>query len=201
MARVRCENGHMYDDNRFYTCPHCSVDVDLEKITKQSFKNLLERAGEYNPKVGSGIIEPSHNNVEIQENIAAGIAAASEKFDQSTIGAYIFGKQEPVAAWVVCMNEDMRGQDFRLVEGRNIFANKTDAQIYLPNMKDGTGGMAITYASLDDSYYIESGVSEVIVNGEVIDGHAKLDGQCVIDIDGYNLVFIPFCEYGRNWNE
>ena len=197
MARVRCEKGHMYDDNRFFTCPHCSVDVDLDKITKQTYNSLVDRAGEYNPKVGSGIIGNSDSLMAAE----AAYPPIPEEFDQSTIGAYIFGKQEPVVAWVICMNDDMRGQDFRLVEGRNIFSNQTDSQIYLPNMKDGSGGMAITYASLDDSYHIESGDSQVTINGEEISEHAQLDGQCVIDIDGYNLVFIPFCEFGRNWNE
>jgi len=200
MAKVRCEQGHMYDDNRFYTCPHCSVDVDIEKITKQSYNNLVDRAGEYNPKVGSAL-ENYVSNPTVAKTPKEAIEPIPEEFNQSTIGAYIFGKQEPVVAWVICMNNDMRGQDFRLVEGRNIFSNQTEAQIYLPDMKDGSGGMAITYASLDDSFHIESGDSEVSINGEIISNHSVLEGQCVIDIDGYNLVFIPFCEYGRNWNE
>ena len=197
MAKVRCEKGHMYDDNRFYTCPHCNVDVDIEQITKQTYNNMVERAGEYNPKVGSSI-ETVAGEVTEPEKAYAPIP---EEFNQSTIGAYIFGKQEPVVAWIICMNNDMRGQDFRLAEGRNIFSNQTDAQIYLPDMKDGSGGMAITYASLDDSFHIEAGDSEVSINGENINDHSVLEGQCVIDIDGYNLVFIPFCEFGRNWNE
>lgn len=198
MAKVRCEKGHMYDDNRFSVCPHCSVDVDLEQITKQSYQNLEERAGEYCANINSSLINNPGN---IAPQKGASEFSTIEPTEGSTIGAYLFNKQAPVVAWVICMNNDMRGQDFRLEEGRNIFSNKEDAQICLPNMKDELGGMAITYASLDDSFHIESGESQVSINGEFIDNHALLEGQCVIDIDGYNLIFIPFCESGRNWNE
>ena len=30
MGIRRCENGHYYDDEKFFRCPYCGINIDLE---------------------------------------------------------------------------------------------------------------------------------------------------------------------------
>ena len=40
MGIRRCENGHYYDDEKFFRCPYCGINIDLEdEILKKVYKN------------------------------------------------------------------------------------------------------------------------------------------------------------------
>lgn len=187
------------------------MDVDLSIIRKAVDNRLESTAGFYNDEVvDNNVVKPilhQKKSDKIQPIQQVEYTSQKSKNDNSntaapkTVGFFKINEAEPVVGWIVCMNKDMRGQDYRLVEGRNIISNEIDAEISLPEMKDGSGGMSIMYDSINDSYFIQSGASDVSVNGEKVIEATSLEGQCVIDIDEYNLVFIPFCEMGRNWNE
>jgi len=204
MARVKCPNKHLYDDKYYHYCPLCSVDVDLNAIKDSVAVQLEETAGPYDEDLSGGSDVPvikQRRNTENQYDYVAHKNDSSCNTAPKTVGYFRVRETDPVVGWIVCMNKDMRGTDFRLVEGRNILSNKGDADICLPEMKDGSGGMAIMYDAVNVCFYIQSGSSDVLVNGEPVEEAAMLQGECVIDVDGYNLVFVPFCGPGKTWEE
>ena len=92
MGIRRCENGHYYDDEKFFRCPYCGINIDLEdEIDSDQDKTVAIADINY-----------------------------SEDDDDRTIMAE--GKEEKryfVTGWLVCVDGAEKGRDYRLHMGFN----------------------------------------------------------------------------------
>ena len=93
MGIRRCENGHYYDDEKFFRCPYCGINIDLEdEIDSDQDKTVAIADINY-----------------------------SEDDDDRTIMAE--GKEEKryfVTGWLVCVDGAEKGRDYRLHMGFNL---------------------------------------------------------------------------------
>lgn len=101
-----CNNGHQMEDS-WEICPYC------------------QRTG-YQPH--GGVASPMKTRLEAdtQPSIPTGSAAVRKTVllaDQRTRGALV--------GWLVAINGDQRGEDFRVREGQNIIGTSGDADIVL----------------------------------------------------------------------
>ena len=92
MGIRRCENGHYYDDEKFFRCPYCGINIDLEdEIDSDQDKTVAIADINY-----------------------------SEDDDDRTIMAE--GKEEKryfVTGWLVCVDGAEKGRDYTLHMGFN----------------------------------------------------------------------------------
>lgn len=49
MGIRRCENGHYYDDEKFFRCPYCGINIDLEDEIDSDQDKTVSYSPEYKP--------------------------------------------------------------------------------------------------------------------------------------------------------
>lgn len=199
----KCNNGHWYDATMYSSCPHCKQESeklsirlnDLEEDDKTI--SITEVDLSLGDELGA-IIEKSISNAipQSQENM--------EEDGDKTISFGFFGitAEQPVTGWLVCMNGDAKGKDFRLHSGKNFIGRNTSMDVMLIDDKtvarDKHG--AIIYDPKGNSFYIsaEDG-NTVYLNKKLVHEPERLTDGDEILIGETVLRFVPFCKESVRW--
>ena len=160
-----CNNGHQMEDT-WEICPYC------------------QRTG-YQAGGGSAGPLKTRLEAETQPAIVTGPAAARKTVllaDQRTRGALV--------GWLVALNSDQRGEDFRLREGQNIIGTAGDADIILKDSSVSGRHASIRYR--DQKFLLTDldSLNGTFVNEErEAAARAELKDSDVVRIGGVSLKF------------
>lgn len=202
---TRCNNGHWYDSSVNRTCPHCKqesekLSIRLDDVEEDdhtiSFAEAELSLGE---ELGAIIGKSVDGNLKGEQTAQTG------EDEDKTVSFGFFGlsmKQQPVTGWLVCMNGNEKGKDYRLHTGKNFVGRSTSMDVVLVEDKSIARDKhcTITYDPKGNSFYVSAeGGNIVRVNGGLVETPVKLQRNDEIIIGETKLVFIPFCEEERIW--
>lgn len=216
MNLVKCNNGHFYDQDRFASCPHCggAVGGGSDNVTMPIVRNeedddvtvALTQPGQ----VANALIAPEpigSSSLQAAVNIAAqDLSIDPLEDDNKTIGFFssAIGK-EPVVGWLVCIEGEHFGEDFRLKSGRNFVGRDGSMDVVL--QKDATVSREkhaiVVYEPRGNIFLIQPGDSKELcyLNDKVVLMAQELKANDRIGLGKTVLMFIPCCFAEFNWDK
>ena len=170
-----CPNNHYYDSERYPTCPYCKGNSNIDITTPADIKPQTQEQ----PKK--------------QFNTDSNKTVSVWSFDTGTIS--------PVVGWLVCVEGEERGQDFRIHVENNYVGRDSDCDICLKDPHISRNHFTITYDPVSDTYIISmsGGKAIVRINGKPLTGSETLKKGDKIAVGKTVLVFIPLSAADINW--
>lgn len=204
---TRCNNGHWYDTTTNKTCPHCKQESeklsirlnDLEEddrtisITEVDLSLGEELGAIIGNSIGS-ITPPPMESIGEDED------------GDKTVSFGFFGVTsiQPVTGWLVCMNGDESGKDFRLHSGKNFVGRGASMDVMLVDDKTISRDKhcSVAYDPKGNLFFVSpEGGNIVYLNEEIIEEPKKLTEGDEIKIGETILRFVPFCKEDMTWGK
>lgn len=111
----------------------------------------------------------------------------------------------PCAGWVIALNGNHFGQDFRLKVGKNFVGRDSSMDVALEGDKSVSRNKhaILVYEPKQHLYLVQPGESSELVylNNEVVLSPVKLKAYDVITIGEVNLLFMPLCGDMFSWSD
>lgn len=208
---TKCKKGHWYDAKMYTCCPHCKRESEQLSLTVDSIQEDDKTVSIAEVDVSLGE-ELSSLITGADEKVTPGMVAnveinSDDEMDgDRTVSFGFFGitAMQPVVGWLVAVNGEEKGKDFRLHSGKNFVGRSTSMDIVLIDDKTIARDRhcAVTYDPKGNGYYVSSeNGNSVYVNEQVIENGIQInEGDC-IQIGSTKLLFIPFCKEDRKWEE
>lgn len=170
-----CENCHVYDGDRYDHCPYCS--------------------GEQKPSVKPG---QQNDGVVLQQ------AGTPEKGTRTLSPYSSFSGKDFVTGWLVCIEGEERGRDYRVHFGFNHVGRSVQSDINIADdlaVSEKTQ-CSIVYDPKSNAFYITPGKGTITyLNQQLVKKAMPLHPSDIIEIGNSRFIFIPFCTEGRTWKE
>lgn len=160
-----CNNGHQMEDS-WEICPYC------------------QRTG-YQPLGGSAASLKTRLEVDTKPAVPTGPSAVRKTVllaDQRTRGA--------LAGWLVALNGEQRGEDFRVREGQNVIGTAADADIVIKDSSVSSRHASVRYR---DQKFLLTDLDSL--NGTFVNeerepaARAELKDNDVVRVGGVSLKF------------
>lgn len=193
MNLQKCSNGHFYDVEKYAVCPHCagsSTAEQKETVVIDNQKNVETQA----------LTQPS-----LTEAVSQSVASA-DKDSNVTVGFYsgLIGT-EPVVGWLVCVEGDYFGEDFKLKSGRNFIGRASNMDIALSGdvSVSREKHAIVVYEPKSRVFIAQPGESSELfyLNDEVVLNNVKMKANDVISIGKTKLMLIPCCNQDFCWED
>lgn len=200
---TRCSNGHWYDTSTNKTCPHCKQESEKLSIRLNDVEeddktiSITEVDLSLGEELGA-IIGNSISNLTPQPT-----ETVSDDGDK-TVSFGFFGVTsiQPVTGWLICMNGDERGKDFRLHSGKNFIGRGASMDVMLVDDKTISRDKhcSIAYDPKGNMFYVSpEGGNIVYLNREIINEPEKITEGDEITVGETVLRFVPFCKEDMAW--
>lgn len=175
MGIRRCENGHYYDDEKFFRCPYCGINIDLkDEIDSDQDKTVAIADINY-----------------------------SEDDDDRTIMAE--GKEEKryfVTGWLVCVDGAEKGRDYRLHMGFNRIGRSYQMDICLEDDLAITrdNHCSVIYDDKNGQFLVKPSVGTVTyLNGNILLSAEIIKTGDRIRVGQSTLELVAFCNGEKKW--
>ncbi len=190
MNLTRCENGHFYDEDRFDSCPHCN---------QGSISTVLENTE------GDKLYTAPLTEVVDSDDLAGAVQNVAKTEDsQNTIGYFGDVVNEPVVGWLVCIEGNNFGMDFKLKTGRNFIGRASNMDVAL------TGDSSISrdkhavilYEPRENIFLVQPGDAKELfyLNDKVVLNATKIKAYDILSLGSTKLLFVPCCSDKFNWD-
>lgn len=200
---ARCNKGHWYDAGVNRKCPHCKragerLGIQLNDVEEDDKTISLVQADE---SLGAKLQSMQKDIDAAQAN--AGLTAED---DEKTIAFGFWGvtKISPVVGWLICMNGEERGKDYRLHAGKNFIGRGNSMDVWLVDDKSVARDRrcSVTYDPKGNVFYVSGERGNLVyLNGEALDCSSRLQKDDEIVVGATRLAFVPFCGEGRTWEK
>ena len=214
MNLVKCENGHFYDKNRYDQCPHCSGGGERnDNVTVPVMHNAGNEALTTDLSGGSGSGSGAATvaqNISLQDAVksaasAAPITSSRPASDELTVSFYkkALGT-EPVVGWLVGVEGDHFGEDFRLKSGRNFIGRASDMDVVIT--KDTAVSRdkhaVIVYEPKGNVFLVMPGEAKELcyLNDDVVLTPKEIVVNDILTVGDTKLMFIPCCSPAFHWD-
>lgn len=194
MNLIKCNNNHYYDADKFPVCPYCS---DMQSGFSQTMPaNEQSDIGPTQPE--TEVTTTTTQNTEPPTVLDTDI--------QKTVGFYEEDMGlEPVVGWLVCIEGNLIGKDFRLTSGRNFIGRGSDMDVVLegdPSVSR-TAHAIVVYEPKENVYLIQPGASKELsyLNDSVVLESKVIAPNDVITVGATKLLFVPCCSKVFNWTD
>lgn len=190
MAVICCERGHFYDDAKYPACPHC-------KTEKQNRDGPDARPGDPATEL-HGFAQNGMVKKRLMEFVQA-----TQPREEKTISLFSAkGNLHPVVGWLICVQGDEMGRDYRLHAGRNFIGRSLTMDISLPD--DPTihreNHCSIIYEPRERRFILVAGDGEPpFLNGAMVSHSHPLHARDRIEIGKLAFCFMPFCGEDFTW--
>ncbi|KJU87138.1 signal peptide protein [Candidatus Magnetobacterium bavaricum] len=196
MAMKRCPaDMHYYNPDKNPECPYCRNAQD-EKISTGVFNRMANADGADNATTVPV--------VNVRKASAPKPEAPADAADVVTKSIFkIKSGFNPVVGWLVCIDGNEKGKDYRIRAGINE-VGRDDVHISIKGdeMVSRRDHAEIEYDPEDNSYHvIRKKNIAVKLNGEKVRGDAKLTANDILQFGQTTFVFIPLCTAQFNWEK
>ena len=216
MDLKRCSNGHFYDGDSFTSCPHCEGSgvpspntagavrlQDLEDVATERFAE---------PAVGNLEVKSpaaQRETIDLETLVNAGkdnsSNATADEDDQNTTVSYyksVIGA-EPIVGWLVCVEGNHFGEDFRLRAGKNFIGRSSKMDVCLsgdPSVSREKHAIVL-YDPNHNIVLAQSGDSKELSyhNDNLVLSPVELHPYDLLKVGATKLMFIPFCSDKFSW--
>lgn len=214
MEMRKCENGHYYDASVNMSCPYCGMVTggatmplsDDMMGNMDSGKTLplgaMDAGSNATMPLGSGMPDSIGATLPLDYN-----GGGVEPDDDGRTVAIIKDKMgiDPVVGWLVCINGEEKGRDYRIHADNNFIgrSERMDICIRGDETISRENHAIISYDMIDKIYYFSPGDGRSIVryNGKALFQTTQLNSHDHIIIGKTELVFVPFCTEDFTWSE
>jgi len=179
VAIIKCDKGHFYDNEKYDACPHCKLES-----SKPSNDNEVTIA-----KISSD---------SAKKNLAAFIVGKDER----TVSIFSSkGLQAPVVGWLVCVEGNEKGRDYRIKSGRNFVGRAHQMDIVIADDMEISrdNHCSVVFDPKSVSFSIVPGSGVVYKNGEKVLEPQKLEAYDKLTVGNSTFRFVPFCKEGVGW--
>lgn len=190
MAIIQCPHGHFYDDEKYSSCPSCTVPAGPGwRMDDQKTVSL----------VSAGLLEERTVHLSAEQTVSRPVAGSFD--DQKTVACY--GEEERMlpAGWLVCIKGPMRGKDYRLYPGFNRIGRSLASDICLQDPGVSMDAhCSVVYDQKSRTFFLVPGRGTTVYLGEeLVQEASKLPEGGRICLGSSTLELIPFCKGEHVW--
>jgi len=184
------------------TMPLAGMATDRETTDVPKF-DLPNTSPPLSPVIPSApSFTPSATSVDIGSSGNSGIMATSSMKATTALNAGETGIV-PVVGWLICVDGEKKGKDFRICNGKNYVGRMRSNDICL-DFDDTISKESNAIISFDDrnkKFFIQPGESKnnIYVNNELLLVPVQLKGNEIIELGRTKLFFHPLCDEKFNW--
>ena len=110
---------------------------------------------------------------------------------------------DPVRGWLVCIEGNKKGQDFKIQSERNFIGRSKNNQVSLPfdDAISKDRHSELIYDLKANKFYINNvdGASNIYLNDQIVLNATQLNPYDIITIGETRLSFVPFCTDAFKW--
>ena len=193
MAHVSCGKGHFYDSDVNSSCPFCGVDgVQLDIGATQAAPGA------------SAAQRPGTRDVGVTRAArGAGEAPADDGGRTRAVWTKKFGGIDPVVGWLVCIEGQDKGRDFRIHTERNFIGRDPamDVAVAGDNSISRHNHAVISYNPKRHTFTVAPGDGRGLtyLNDDELLGPQPLKPYDIIELGASKLLFVPFCGEQFTW--
>lgn len=173
----RCENGHLYDETIYSSCPYCN-------------NQKLKR-----------IVVDDEVNADISNK-----PEGTTRLDVTDFTTTFYGKEiehgDYVTGWLVCLEGPVKGKDFRITYGYSRIGRGRHMDISIPEDLAITrdNHASIVYDPKKNYHYLVPSQSNfVYINSTYVTKPTRLHIHDFIQLGNSVFEFIPFCVDEHSW--
>lgn len=202
-----CPSGHIYDGNRFPSCPVCGSAPNLQPPPKPLASNMQPtdptKPQEPEPSSSDRLAEQENTySDEKGEQKATSKAHISPSASQNA--THPDSDTLPVG-WLIGYKGVYRGTLFSCHTGRNSIGKSSTSYIDLScdsSIEDDIQALVI-YDPHERQFFLQAGTGKGLVyhNDSLVFSHDLLEAYDHIQIGNTDLVFIPLCGPHFSWEE
>ena len=217
MAIERCNNGHYYNNSESASCPYCSgasaigqtipLGGGVMDAPDNAWNNTVPVANEM-PQQGFGETEYLDAKPTVTPYAAAPISA-TEFVSNPEYGQSVFmddkknSDVKPVRGWLVVVDGEKLGMDFRIHTGKNSLGRgkSNDICFDFDQTISKEKACLIVYDDRNNAFYLQGGEStnNVYVNNEILLQPRKIVDNDIIEVGQTKLVFRALCNEQFNY--
>lgn len=218
MAIIKCNNGHFYDDALYHgKCPHCKAELEMlkdgkdvvedDKTVAMSLDNInihTNYAGGDEPteRLDTARSQPVSGSM-MEELFDTRLSEMTEEEKDKTVSLFN-GSQGvvPVTGWLVCINGNEAGKDYRLHAGKNFIGRSLTMDISIVGDKTVARNKhcSVVYEPNENTFYIANEAGNIVyLNEETVENYSELKADDVLKVGETELVMIPYCKEDRRW--
>lgn len=226
MTKVDCGRGHIYDADKYATCPYCdnfrTVDFGGVSVGESGATmpgNMIAGAAGAAmsgsvPVGAGGVTMPGYGSMYLggQRSVVEEGKTLPPRGYERRVDAEIKteGRMkreqgiEPVVGWLVCIEGSDRGKDYHLYGRINTVGRSDEMDVCIHGDRGITRDIQakIAYDPRKNNFYIVPGnaADNTYLNDEPIYMQTKLRAYDLIEMGSTKLLFIPLCEERFSWS-
>lgn len=208
MTLTRCSNGHFYDEDRFDQCPHCASSAGRPSsvVTVAHERNddvtvplsqQEEHTAPKSPASSSSLQDAAKNAMDSVTAPSSGADSVTVSFYNKAIGT------EPVVGWLVCIEGNHLGEDFRLKSGRNFIGRAAgmDVKITGDNTVSREKHAIVVYDPQNHQFLTQPGEARELcyLNGQLVLSTVEIKRNDILTVGATKLMFFPCCTDEFHW--
>ncbi len=204
---IQCPNGHFYNPAMSDACPVCGAKgQDFPKTTPPGTPVGASAQGNF-PKTQPPKSFSDGGSIGRTAPVEYGSSGAiSKDWDNKTVigGQSSCNEVVPVVGWLVCIEGELRGVDFRLHEGYNYIGREEgDVHIHGDDAISREKAARISYYSKKRAFNVDpaDGRNIIELNGEPIYGATPINSYDVLTVGNTKLMLVAMCSEQFGWDE
>lgn len=221
MNLVECSNGHFYDDERFSCCPYCNAADSMSNASPSGPTQLDLTADESSAAFnwddkredslnGETMSEEKSNSTKTDTELKKEVGSVKEPVnieEELTVGVTV-GVDEalgsPVVGWLVCVQGNHLGMDFKLKAGGNFIGRSSEMDVAI--IGDASVSRkkhaVVIYEPKNNIFILQPGESKGLtyLNDKIVLTPTELSSNDIIQVGNTKLMFIPCCSDKFTWD-
>ncbi len=204
---VYCGQGHGYDPEQYDYCPYCygeEANKQLEMTQPAAKAYATAYASAFDDEITPTV--PSKDVSRYTNASATGTNSYFEDDDERTVSASMKKKgMNPIVGWLVALNGDNKGQDYRIHEEKNYIGRNPNSDICIRGDQaiSKENHACIAYETKHKKFFFIPGNSRNIayINENAIFTTTELKPYDIIELGVTKFVFVAFCGDKFDWDE
>jgi len=206
----RCDaNEHYYDDSKHSSCPFCGGNRGNEDKTSLMPNNRRDDTDKTDDTVIAKKKPNIEENIKVNDdNPKTTVTWGNKKHKDTTASNNETAQKDfsnaPVTGWLVIVEGNQIGKDFRLIPSINNIGRDSSNHVSIDtgdNSISREKHCLIEYHVKSKKFYLEKVNNSTDLNGNRVGGDGiELNSGDIIEIGNTKLKFIPFCSDEFSWD-
>ncbi|MBP9988091.1 MAG: FHA domain-containing protein [Ruminococcus sp.] len=203
MAMRQCSNGHIFDDSKNPECPYCSGENSIGKTIPLNHVTTGATGANFSATEVLGSV-PTVSMPSKMDVTQAPHNAPKDQMVTEFIDSNKNSEIKPVRGWLVIIEGEKIGMDFRLHTAKNTIGRlkSNDICFDFDSTVSKENNASVIYDDRNNMFFIKGGEgssNNVYVNGIILLESRQLKDNDIIEIGKTKLVFRSLCNDTFNY--
>lgn len=204
MEMKQCKKGHFYDAGRNAECPYCNAKTDISFTRPLTPEEGISKTVESAAPPPFPKTMPAHPSRPEPEPAFPQTVPLYKPEPGATMAIQINEKGiDPVRGWLVCIEGEKKGKDFRIHSEKNFIgrAKSNDICLEFDETISRECNSILSYDARKNKFWLQSGDGKgnVYVNEDILLLPVELKAYDIISIGKTRLLFLPLCTNKFTW--